>query len=586
MLPGRMWQLIINGPGYFDTPYDLPEGLTSLGRAEENDIVLSGDLVSRKHVRLRVVDGALQVEDLGSRNGSKLNGEPFTGTKPLRPGDLLAIGENSLSIRQPSEAESAATEVLDLKGSQVRKLDEDAGFAPEVIVKRNVNHSVLLRALDNFGPVVPDHQHPTGPAPLPDPVGLPFSDAPPVAAGIAAPPLSYDSLVLLFKTAEALARSHSLKDFLHDTVDRLLARTGATTMVVLLRPPPLAGQPPGPLSPAAVRHRGELDIGEVPVSDAIITEAIRSGSALAVAVRDDARFSGRESVLLYQAEQVLCVPVGEHAPFAGVLYLNRTSDDERESLESLLDLLTAVGHLIAAAVVRFRSEDLPGERLQRALEQFFSPAIADRRRSELGTAKDALSRLDDRPCTVVSAEISGLDVLARSGPEKVVELLTEFQARLPSLVFSFEGAVERCAGGQLRAIFGAPYAHPDDPVRAVRAAASMKAEWEELLATVPGASACGLQIGVHTGRLLCGLVGSDSRLELSAIGEAAAVATRLSALAPVGEIWLTGKTLARIGARFDVTPQGEQPLGPRVEKTAVFQLLGEDLDDHTSTGGG
>ena len=47
-----MWQLTINGPGYFDTAYDLPEGVTMMGRADENDIVLSGDLVSRKHARI------------------------------------------------------------------------------------------------------------------------------------------------------------------------------------------------------------------------------------------------------------------------------------------------------------------------------------------------------------------------------------------------------------------------------------------------------------------------------------------------------------------------------------------------------
>ena len=57
-----MWQLIINGPGYFDTAYELPEGVTHLGRADENDIVLSGDLVSRKHARIhqsfaRHIDG-------------------------------------------------------------------------------------------------------------------------------------------------------------------------------------------------------------------------------------------------------------------------------------------------------------------------------------------------------------------------------------------------------------------------------------------------------------------------------------------------------------------------------------------------
>ena len=56
-----MWQIIINGPGYFDTSYELPEGVTHLGRADENDIVLGGDLVSRRHARLVVAGNTLNI---------------------------------------------------------------------------------------------------------------------------------------------------------------------------------------------------------------------------------------------------------------------------------------------------------------------------------------------------------------------------------------------------------------------------------------------------------------------------------------------------------------------------------------------
>src|SRR5205809_7950086 len=84
----KMWSLTINGPGYFDTAYDLPEGVTMMGRADENDIVLSGDLVSRKHARITVKGDLLTVEDLGSRNGSKVNGEPLTTLVTIKAGDL------------------------------------------------------------------------------------------------------------------------------------------------------------------------------------------------------------------------------------------------------------------------------------------------------------------------------------------------------------------------------------------------------------------------------------------------------------------------------------------------------------------
>src|SRR5579871_408839 len=98
-----MWQVIINGPGYFDTQYELPDGMTSLGRADENDIVLSGDLVSRRHARLHVKGDGIKVEDLGSRNGSKLNGASLTGSVELKVGDVVSVGENTLVVRQPAK---------------------------------------------------------------------------------------------------------------------------------------------------------------------------------------------------------------------------------------------------------------------------------------------------------------------------------------------------------------------------------------------------------------------------------------------------------------------------------------------------
>ena len=91
-------------PGYFDTTYDLPDGATTLGRADENDIVLSGDLVSRKHARMFVRGDDLVMEDLGSRNGTRVNNEAMAGKRALRPGDTVAIGKNQLGIgsRPPS----------------------------------------------------------------------------------------------------------------------------------------------------------------------------------------------------------------------------------------------------------------------------------------------------------------------------------------------------------------------------------------------------------------------------------------------------------------------------------------------------
>src|SRR5437868_8552447 len=151
--PHAMWQLTINGPGYFDTAYDLPEGVTMMGRADENDIVLSGDLVSRKHARITVKGDLLTVEDLGSRNGSKLNGQPLEGVLPVKAGDLLQVGENTLAIRQPTTVENAATDMIDLgAGGAVKRFGRGIDIASAVILAKDVRDSVVMKVLDNIAP--------------------------------------------------------------------------------------------------------------------------------------------------------------------------------------------------------------------------------------------------------------------------------------------------------------------------------------------------------------------------------------------------------------------------------------------------
>lgn len=95
-----MWHLLLNGPGHPETSRALPEGTTCVGRAEDNDVVLDGDLVSRHHARLHVEGGVLRLEDLGSRNGSRINGEPLHGSRSLRSGDIITLGDVTLTVRR------------------------------------------------------------------------------------------------------------------------------------------------------------------------------------------------------------------------------------------------------------------------------------------------------------------------------------------------------------------------------------------------------------------------------------------------------------------------------------------------------
>lgn len=582
-----MWQLTINGPGYFDTAYDLPEGVTHMGRADENDIVLSGDLVSRKHARITVRGDVLTVEDLGSRNGSKLNGQPLEGSRQAMAGDVLQVGENTLAIRQPSTVENAATDMIDLgAGGAVKRFGRGIDIASAVILSKDVRDSVVMKVLDNIAPFNPSL--------------LPFSESGDLGMGVernqtaklevpaegaestprTGVPIAFHSLLLLYRVAEKLSSATNLQSFLEEVTDRVMERVGATTAVVLTR------HPSGVMVPAAVRHGGKLQRGEVPVSDAIVDAALEKGQAIAVAnVRDDRRFAERESVVLYGVDQVLCIPIGRAAPFEGVLYLNRVGVSE-EPVEDLLDLCNAVAQLIEAGLQRWNRPASPAEeRLMLALERFHAPAIVERRVAELKKKGGKPTHLEEKLVTVLFADLGGFTAVSQKlEPQKTLELLNEFYERSTRILFSFEGTVDKFMGDSVMALFGAPYSKGDDALRAVRAALALKAEWAKFMTKRPQRERCELKVGVNTGKVLAGTVGGDLRLDYTAIGEPVNLASWLCQSASAQQVLITGKTLAAIGARFDVTPLGERALQGSKSRTAVFEVLEEDAGTGTLSG--
>lgn len=573
-----MWQLLINGPGYFDTVYDLPEGVTQVGRADENDVVLSGDLVSRKHCRVHVKGSGVVFEDLGSRNGTKLNGAPVVGSLDLKSGDVVGIGENALALRKVANAEALDTDMIDMGGGgKVKRFGRGVDIKEAVMLARDVKDSArVLRALDNFAPFEL----------APPPVSGGASDTDetegqPTDSGEGGGRAVVQSLVLLYRVAECLARAPDLQTFLDETCDLVMKRVGATTGVVLLK------HGSGVMVPAAVRHQQKLARGEVPVSDAILEAALQKGQALAVAnVLDDSRFADRDSVVLYGIDQVLCIPIGTQAPFAGVLYLNRARAD-KEPVEALLDVCTAITQLLETGVAKFQNAPATGkvDRLKLGLERLYAPDVAERRAEEVRQS-GKLSQVAEITGTVLHAELSGLSAAApKLAPEKLAELVAEWQRIAAQLLMSFEGAIDVVAGDTVRAVFGVPYAKGDDAIRAVRAAMALKTEWERL-SLKRGSSKERFQVraGLTTGRVYAGAVGTEARIDAVLLGEPVLVAGLLCASAEPGQLLLTGKSLAHVGARFDVTPLGERLLLGQKTKVAVFEVLDEDSDSGTLSG--
>lgn len=542
-----MWQIILNGPRYFEATIFLPEGLTTLGRSSESDIVLGGTAVSRHHAQLEVKGEDLYVLDLGSRNGSQLNGQPLKGSALLKPGDVLTVGETTLTVRRPARVENAFADEVDPRAGGIRRIPAEGAPPPDLIGIRRLNVSHMLRSLEEY---------------VPGEGELPEDSVPP----------AYRTLILLQETAEKVDSAAALQDFLDEVLDWAREKLGCSSGVVLLK------HARGKLVPVALRRREGLAYGEVPVADAIVETCFHRRAAVAVSVGEDGARGGKGKGTVGGGDQVICAPIGPTEAFSGALYLARNgqSTDERDLL---LDACNALAQLVGVAIERYQKEDRGrrGERLRKALERFHGPQILERQAQELARSGGSLTRMEKRRVTILCADITDFTSAVNAlPPEHVVELLHEFYERMTGLVFSFEGTVDKFMGDSVLALFGAPYGREDDALRAVRCAQAMRAEWARAMNRRPPEERRGLQIGLNTGEALVGTVGSEARLDYTAIGEPVNLAIWLCGSAERGQIVLTRSTVELAGERFNALPLGERSFPKLKQPVPVFEILEED----------
>jgi adenylate cyclase len=182
-----------------------------------------------------------------------------------------------------------------------------------------------------------------------------------------------------------------------------------------------------------------------------------------------------------------------------------------------------------------------------------------------------------REATVLFCDIRGFTPLSeRMSPEDVVLLLNEFYALMIETVFKHDGTLDKFLGDAVMAVFGAPIAHPDHAVRAVRTAIAMQVGITALneARAKEGKERIQVGIGVSVGEVVAGTVGSGERMEYTVIGDSVNLASRLESNAKPGRILISERTYDKVRNLVEVVPLGPIKVKGKEEQVEVFELVG------------
>jgi class 3 adenylate cyclase len=254
--------------------------------------------------------------------------------------------------------------------------------------------------------------------------------------------------------------------------------------------------------------------------------------------------------------------------------LNRTSRQLASLYEGLSELNSNLEKTIEEQVTQLQRTD--------RLRRYVSPQVADAILT--GEAPVAFASVR-RNLTILYSDIRGFTQMAeRMEPEELVDALNEYFSAMTELVFSNGGTLDKYLGDGVLAFFGDPIPFEDHAERAVATAFEMLAGVEELRGTwMRSDEELSIGVGISTGYVTVGNIGSSTRTDYTVVGNHVNVAARLATVAEPGQILVAERTMASVRDRVEGIPVEDLVMKGVQRPVKVFALTEKALYGPTDT---
>ena len=514
-----------------DTP------IITIGRAPECSLIFTQPGISRKHCQITIEGDTAFIEDLNSKNGTLVN-HVYIRKEELPAESLIQVG--NLQIRY-------------MWAGKEKKVQQQIVLSAEKLLHKEAG--TIIRKVDD----VLNAQYSGGQS-------LDLSKDDPAAQ-------NKKILPVLVAVAKALLSAGSSQDIMEMIMNLIFEHLPADRGFLMLKDG-LNG-----LSPRVVKHRSASKTESIEISKTIAEMAVEQNlSILTTDAQVDPRFSAGESIRFLGIKSAMCVPLYSKDKAIGIIYLDcPTSSAQFVQID--LDLLTAMANFAAVGIEQAQLNEaiVRESQIRQRLERYQSPSIVNRILKNPSGEMSGQFQLSaqERDVSVIFSDIVGFTTMVeKMEPSRIALILNEYFSAMTDIIFDYEGTLDKYIGDAIMAVFGAPNFMDDHPYRAVSAALEMLAMLESLNQERPEESRFSIRIGINSGRVIAGDIGSLKRMEYTVLGNTVNIASRLESTAcPANQVVIGTETFKRIKDDFECKDMGLYSLKGLTEETRVYRVL-------------
>ena len=475
--------------------------LTTIGRHPHNTIQILDRIVSKEHAQvIQQPDGRFLYRDLGSLNGSFYKNERVS-ERILVENDEIVLGGTQLVYReQMSQALQAAQRVSIQQAASADALIHrkvEAASAAEFLPEKKISDPDALRR-------------------------------------------DYEKLRLAHELGRSIGLEVDLDLLLEKIIMKAFELLPADRGVILL-------MDNGVPQPRVAKTRdGRTE--QIVLSRSILSEVV--GQKTAVLSSDasmDSRFQGARSIIMQGIRSTMTVPLIHHDELLGIMHLDSMVATNAFG-EKDLQIFASIGNQAAAAIHnsmlarKIEQEAKTRAQFQRLLSpNLVEQVVAGKLQLEKGGALQEV--------TLLFSDIRGFTAMSeKRAPPEIVRMLNEYFELMVDVIFKYEGTLDKFVGDEIIALFGAPVAFANSERKAVECALDMMQVLSEFNYTrkAEGQEEIKIGIGINTGTVVTGAIGSSRALQYTAIGDAVNTASRLCSVAKAGEILISDATFSRV----------------------------------------